>query len=269
MYVYLKLNFAKMNENDEREKLFNQISNTNIIPSLKAQLKLAIKDKLRMKLKKPFPRSVSQETEIANNIIMEFLFACGFHSTASIFFAESSMHQLTREDILEYIQVNDNPGTIAELLIAEDSKPSITTQTDFQDLSSKLAAIDEEIRKRKRDANAFSAEEMMRKGMDEIDHEFEERFNKEFQHKMDVFRATELANILSSEQHKNQMELDRLRKELEAELRQKTNAERIKFDRTADGLRAKQRELEAEIGKWAEQNVLNANRAGAAAYGRW
>lgn len=250
--------FKKMNEEDERENLLNEIKKTNIIPSLKAQLKMAIKDKLQSKLKKTIPRSISQESEIANNIILEFLFSCGFHSTASIFFAESSMHQLTREEILENVQVNDGPGTIAELLIAEDSKPSISVQTEFQDLSTKLAAVDDQIEKKKRDDAAFSAEEMMRKGMDEIDREYELRFNNELQHRLDVFRATELANTLASDRNRNQMELDRLKKELEADLRRKTNDERIKFDRTADGLRAKQRELEVEIGKWAEQNVINA-----------
>ena len=250
-----------MTESEEREKLYNEISKTNIIPSLKAQLKLSIKDKLRNKLKKTIPRNVSYDTEVANNIILEFLLACGFSSTASIFFAESSMHQITREEILNAIQVKDGTGTIAEMLVNENSNPSISTQTDLQDLDMKLAQIEDEIQRRRRNENAFSAEEMMRKGMEEIDREYEDRFNREFQHKMDVFRATELANILASDQRKNEAELDRLKKELEAELRQKTNAERVKFDRAADGLRAKQRELEAEIGKWAEQNVMNSKAA--------
>lgn len=246
-----------MNDLEERKALFNEISNTNIIGSLKSQFKRALADRLLNNKAPELPRPISEESEIANNIILEFLFAAGFHNTASVFFSESKMHQMPRESILESVDVGNGPGTIAELLVHPQSLPSISTQTEFEDLGSKLNAIDEQVRKKRQMDRALSCEETLHRGIDEIDKDIENRFNTELKRRLDIFRASELATYSSTETARNNAQLEMIKKELEADLRQKTNEMRRSFDKSASGLRTKQRELETEIGKWAERNVEN------------
>lgn len=243
---------------DERVELLEEIRKTNIIPSLKTQLKMALCDKLRSSNKTEIKRSQSRETEIIDNIVLEFLYKCGFHNTASIFFAESNMHQLPREHISSTLQIVESDKPILEILVADESHPSILTQTEFQDLDSKLSSVEDELRKKRKTEIALSSEDILRSGIDAIEHEFEMRFQKELANKIDIFRATELSKALASDKMYQESELERIQKELDVELRQKTNQERAKFDKTAEALHAKQRELEFEIQKWAEQNILRA-----------
>ena len=65
-------------------------------------------------MKKQLPRTVSHQTEIANNITW-------FHITTSIFFAKSSMHHLTLEEI----------GAITDLIVTEVFMLYIFAQTKF------------------------------------------------------------------------------------------------------------------------------------------
>ncbi|EAY05565.1 hypothetical protein TVAG_300460 [Trichomonas vaginalis G3] len=247
-----------MNETDERIELLEEIRKTNIIPSLKTQLKMALCDKLRNHNKTEIIRSQSRQSEIIDNIVLEYLYKCGFHSTASIFFAESNMHQLPREQILSTMQVVDTQQTIMEMLVSDESHPSILTQTDYQDLDSKLNSVEEELRRKRKSERTLSSEDMLRRGIDAIDNEYELRFQKELANRMDMWRASELSKALSSDKIYQDSELERIQKELEVNLRQKTNEERNKFDKTSEALHAKQRELEAEIQKWAEQNIIRA-----------
>lgn len=244
-----------MSSIDQHDALLKNISNTNLIPSLKSQIKMAIRD--RLKNQRPIKQSqpANPKSELANNIILEFLFSNGFHNTASVFYTESNAHQMPRSEILEGLQIKDRPGLIAELLITNVSHPSISTQTENMDLNAKLDAIDREIKRKKEEGRIISSEEMLRRGIEDLDHEFEERYNKEFQSRLDLFRATDLANSASMDAQRHSSELQRIQKEMEADLKLKTSELRTKFQRDADLLRVKRRELEREIGKWADQNV--------------
>ncbi|OHS98847.1 hypothetical protein TRFO_01930 [Tritrichomonas foetus] len=244
-----------MEETDEREALLDEISHTNLIPSLKSQIKKTVRDILKNHAQIEPKRPVTETSELANNIILEFLFSNGFHNTASVFYTESNVHQMARPQILEGLQINDNPGLIAELLLTKISHPSVSIQTESMDLNSKLQAIDREIKRKKEEGRIISSEEMLRRGIEDLDREYEERFNKELAHRLDVFRASELATSASQDAARRSAELQRIHQEMESELKQKTADLRAKFQRDADILRIRQRELEREIGKWAEQNV--------------
>lgn len=246
-------------ESDERSQLLKEISKTGIIPSIKAQMKMAVYNKLLNRKNENIVRKQTKDTEIINNIILEFLFKSGLHSTASVFFSESCMHQLPREAVIEEIKIPNSPGTIIELLVTPVSQPSIETQTEYEDINTKLIAVDEDLRRKRKLGRALSSEDMLRKGMDEIEKEIERQFNSEVQRKMEMFRASELADLRSLEEARFTSKMDMMKKEFEADLRTKTNELRIRFDRSADVLRAKQRELELEISKWAEKNIRNVN----------
>ena len=240
---------------DQREELFDDISRTNLIPSLKAQLRMAVCDSLKKNpLVKP-RRPVTEESECAKNIILEVLFACGFHSTASVFYTESEMHQLPRDELIEKLQVSKSPGLLAELLLTNQSHPSISTQTENCDLNAKLEAVEMEMRRKRMLGRMQSSEDMLRRGIEQIEHEFEEKYHKELSKRMDLFRAGELLRLQAEDTRKHEAELARMKSEMEAEFRQKTADLRTQYQRDSDAVRVKQRELEREIGKWAERNV--------------
>ncbi|KAK8887949.1 hypothetical protein M9Y10_039008 [Tritrichomonas musculus] len=244
-----------MSEIDDREALFNEVSKTNLIPSLKSQIKIAVRDLLKNNGKVQPKRPVTEDSELANNIILEYLFANGFHNTASVFFTESNVHQMPRSQLIEGLQIDDSPGLIAELLLTNISHPSVSTQTESMDLNAKLDAIDREVRRKKEEGRILSSEEMLRRGMEDINREFDDRFNKELSNQLEIFRSSELANYAVIDAQKRSAELQKIHKEMEVELKQKVMDLRTKFQRDADILRVRQRELEREISKWAEQNV--------------
>lgn len=244
-----------MSEIDDREALFNEVSKTNLIPSLKSQIKIAVRDLLKNHGKVQPKRPVTEDSELANNIILEYLFANGFHNTASVFFTESNVHQMPRSQLIEGLQIDDSPGLIAELLLTNISHPSVSTQTESMDLNAKLDAIDREVRRKKEEGRILSSEEMLRRGMEDINREFDDRFNKELSNQLEIFRSSELANYAVIDAQKRSAELQKIHKEMEVELKQKVMDLRTKFQRDADILRVRQRELEREISKWAEQNV--------------
>ena len=244
-----------MSEIDEREALLNEISHTNLIPSLKSQLKINVRGILKNKISLNQNRPVSESSELANNIILEYLFANGFHSAASVFFTESNVHQMSRSEVLEGLHINDRPGLVAELLLTQPSNPSVSIQTEDMDLNSKLEAIDRAVKRKKNEGRAVSSEEMLRRGIEDIEREYEERYNNELSRRLDLFRAGELANSAAIDARQHSVELQRIHHEMEADLKQKVADLRAKFQRDSDILRVKQRELEREIGKWAEQNI--------------
>lgn len=246
-----------MGDIEEREALLDEISQTSLIPSLKAQLKMAVRDKIAGRYVTKKTRNISQESEVIDNIILEFLFAQGFNNTASVFFSESELHPQNRENLLQYLQINDTPGLISELLLDFPSHPSISTQTEANDLSSKLEEVELQIRRRKQEGRYISSEEMLRRGIEDIDREFEEKYNNELKSRIDMLRASEISKVQAEDITRNNIRLEQMRQEMEADLRQKTAELRTQYQRDSDILRVKQRELEREISKWAEQNVQN------------
>jgi hypothetical protein len=246
-----------MSEIDERSEFLAEISRTNLIPSLKAQLRMAVCERLRSRGGDPPTPPVSEQSEFAKNIILEFLYASGFHSTASVFYTESHMHQMPRDTLIEGLQVSNSPGLLAELLITHTSHPSISTQTENIDLSAKLEAVEQEMKRKRQVARYQSTEEILRHGIEQLEHEFEDRFQTQLNQQLDLFRAGDLSMYQSEERRRINAELDRLKREMEAEFRQKATELRVQFQRDADVLRVKQRELEREIGKWADHQVRN------------
>jgi hypothetical protein len=247
-----------MSDIDDRTDLLSEISQTNLIPSLKAQLRMAVCEKLRSCRPADRPKPpVSEESEYAKNVILEFLYASGFHSTASVFYAESEMHQIPRNLLIDRLQVSDSPGLLAELLLTHPSHPSISTQTEEVDLSAKLAAVEQEMKRRRQMARYQSTEDILRRGIEQIEREYEERFQKELSHRVEIFRAGDLSIAYAEESRRHSAELDRIQREMEAEFRQKTVEMRVQFQRESDVVRVKQRELEREIGKWADHTVQN------------
>jgi hypothetical protein len=195
---------------------------------------------------------VSEDHEYAKNVILEFLYASGFHSSASVFYVESEMHQIPRNVLIDGLQVPDSPGLLAELLLTQPSHPSISTQTEDIDLSTKLEAVDREMKRRRQLSRYQSTEDVLQRGIEQIEREFEDRFQKEFNHRLDLFRAGDLSLAYAEETRRHTSELDRVQREMEAEYRQKTANLRLQFQRDSDVVRVKQRELEREISKWAE-----------------
>lgn len=244
-----------MSNIDDKETLLDEITQSNLIPSLKSQIKISVRNILKNPSKSIPKRPISKESELANNIILEYLFSNGFHNTASVFFTESNVHQMPRSQMLEELNIHERPGLVAELLLTNESHPSVSTQTESLDLNSKLDQIDREIKRKKQEGRIVSSEEMLRRGIEDIDREFEERYNKELAHRLDVFRASELANSASLDAQKRKAEIQKIHKEMETDLKQKIVELRTQFQRDADLLRVKQRELEREIGKWADKNI--------------
>jgi hypothetical protein len=250
-----------MSDTDDRSELWAEISQTNLIPSLKAQLRMAVCERLRSCRPSPKPKPpVSEESEYAKNVILEFLYASGFHSSASVFYVESEMHQVPRTLLIEGLQVSDSPGLLAELLLTQPSHPSISTQTEDIDLSTKLEAVEQEVKRRRVIARYKSSEDILQRGIEQIEREYEDRFQKELSHQLEIFRAGDLSMAYAEETRRHTAELERLEREMEAEFRQKTADLRLQFQRDSDVVRVKQRELEREISKWAEHTVQNIAR---------
>jgi hypothetical protein len=209
-------------------------------------------------------RPVSEESEYAKNVIFEFLYASGFHSSASVFYAESEMHQIPRTELIEQLKVDNSPGLLAELLLSRESHPSISTQTENVDLFSRLEAVEQEVKRKKQMARYESTEDILRRGIEKLELEFEERFNRELGHRLDIFRASDLSMIQSEETRRHNAEIIRMRRDMELELGQKSAELRAQFQRDSDIFRSKQRELEREIGKWADVAIKHVSIDGEA-----
>ena len=245
---------------EERDELYQEIMESNLIPSLKKQIKMIIQDKLISKKIVQKKLNKTENSELIDNIILEFLLYCGFHNTASIFFTESSMHQLPRSELTKKLNISNEPIPIFNLLLKNSNKSSISTQTDIDNLERKLEAIDSEIRQKKILERTLSAEEQLIRGIEEIDYEFELKFNSELQKRLEIWRSNELSDFISEFNNKSDNQLNLMRKELEYELKEKINELKLNFLKSGEHLRSKQREMEIEIGKWAEHNINNISK---------
>jgi hypothetical protein len=109
-----------------------------------------------------FRTAVSEQLEYAKNIILEFLSASGFHSTASVSYTESNTWQMPRAELIDGLQVPDSPGLLAELLITH---PSISTQTENIDLCASFEAVEKEMKRKRQVARHRSTEDVLRRGI--------------------------------------------------------------------------------------------------------
>jgi hypothetical protein len=244
-----------MTDGDERMEFLTEVSRTNLIPSLKAQLRMAVCERLLSHGADPPRPAVSEQSECAKNIILEFLYASGFHSTASVFYTESDMRQIPRSELVDGLQVPHSPGLLAELLITHSSHPSISTQTENIDLSARLEAVEQEMKRKRQIGRYRSTEDVLRCGIEELEREFEGRFQTQLNQQLDLFRSGDLVTYQADEGRRTGAELERLRHEMEADFRQRAAELRVQFQRDSDILRLKQHELEREIGKWADTQV--------------
>jgi hypothetical protein len=153
------------------------------------------------------------------------------------------------------MQVPDSPGLIVELLLTHPSYPSISTQTEAEDLSAKLEAVDTDMRRKRQIDRRVASEDLLKHGIEQIERDFEARFSRELANRMNIWRNSDLLRMQSDDTTRHSAELDRIRREMEADLKRRTSELRTQFQRDSDVVRVKQRELEREIGKWAERTV--------------
>jgi len=246
-----------MDENSEKTQLYEKLNETPIVASLKSQLKQTLINKLRNRVSLSSKRTIDEKCNLLYNIILEYLIACGFQNSASIFFSESSMYQISKKDIYNAVSIPKSPITTAENLLSIQNYPSIMTQTTNEDVDAKLQEIDSMFRLKRSEDRQKSIENHLMNGISDIEKEIEDRFNEEMKKRLSMFRASELAAYVTSETASNNQNLNILRREMEQNLKEKTTELKIKHLRNTESIRVKQRELELEIGKWAEKNVEN------------
>ena len=244
-----------MGDYQQREELLKEISQTGLIPSLKAQMRHSVKERLLSKVPIPKKRSKTEQSELTDNIILEYLFSSGFTSTASVFYSEASINQISRETILNQLNIKDTPGLVAELLLDFPSTPSISTQTENFDLNSRLAAVENEFRLKRSEGRLISSEEMLRRGIEDIEREYEDKFQSELSKRMSLFRSSELMQAATREARNTEMKIQQHKIQLESDLNQRIANLRSQFEKDSEVLKSKQRELEREIGAWAERNI--------------
>jgi chromosome segregation ATPase len=85
---------------------------------------------------------------------------------------------------------------------------------------------------------------------------------------MDIFRAGDLSITQAEDTRRRTAEMDRMRRDMELDFNQKAAELRAEYQRDSDIFRTRQRELEREIGKWADLAVKHVSVDGEAAEAR-
>jgi hypothetical protein len=105
-------------------------------------------------------------------------------------------------------------------LIRHSSHPSISTQTENIDLSARLEAVEQEMKRKWQVARYRSTEDVLRRGIEELEREFEGPFQKKLNQQLDLFHVGNLAAYQADERRRTGAELECLRHKVEVNFRQ-------------------------------------------------
>ncbi|KAH0792937.1 hypothetical protein GPJ56_003201 [Histomonas meleagridis] len=162
---------------------------------------------------------------------------------------------MSRKEMIKSLQIDDQPGLISELLLDYKSRSNASIQKESDDISSKLEAVELQIRKKRQFTRMQSSEDQLRRGLETIDRDYEIKFQKELNSRLEIFRSTELSQVKSDTLRRHETELEKIRVELESDLKKKTADLYVQFEKDSEVLRMKQREIEREICKWSDRKI--------------